>query len=126
MRGLLVDFARVSAALLWVLLVGPWLARLCGIPVRAAFWRNDQQNYRLTRLQFVWAYGVLVFGVGLFIFNLDSHIVQRILLEKQWSAKLVDLGFSLALSIFMGIVVAIWCAPTQMGESPVVKLDLHQ
>ncbi len=126
MKGLLVDLARGSAALLWVCFVGPWIARLCGIPVRAAFWTMDRQNHRLTRFQFVWAFGVLVVGVGMFIFNLDSDIIQRVLLEKRWSAKLAELGFLLALSIFMGIVIGFWCAPTQIGESPVTELDLSK
>lgn len=126
MKVLLISFARGPAALLWVVFVGPWLARLCGIPVRAAFRRMDRQNQRLTRLQFVLAFGVLEWGVGMFIFSLDSDIIQRVLLEKQWSAKLVDLGFSLALSIFMGIVIGFWCAQTQIGESPVIELGLSR
>jgi hypothetical protein len=126
MKELLVSFVRWPAALLWVCFVGPWIARLFGIPVRAAFWRMDRQDQRLTRLQFVWAFGVLVFGVGFFIFNLDSDIIHRVLLEKRWSAKVLDLAFELVLSVFMGIVIAFWCAPTQMGESPVTELDLTQ
>ena len=126
MSGLLVDFARGSAALLWVCFVGPWIARLCGIPVRAAFWTMDRQGYRISRAQFVWAFGVLLIGVGLFIFCLDSDVIQRVLLEKRWSAKLADLGLMLAITVFMGIVVGFWCAPTQIGESPVTELDLSQ
>jgi hypothetical protein len=126
MKGLLVSIASGSAALLWVWFVGPWIARLCGIPVRAAFWRMDRQNPHLTRPQFVWAFGVLVYGVGMFIFNFGSYAILRVLLEKRWSARLVDLGFALALSIFMGIVIGFWCAPTQNGESPLTELDLSQ
>jgi hypothetical protein len=112
------------AALLWMWLIGPWVARLCGIPVRAAFWTMSRQDHNLTRFQFIWAFGVLVFGFGFFIFNLAPDVIQRVLLEKRWSAKLADLGFSLALTVFMGIVIAFWCAPTQTGDSPVTKLDL--
>lgn len=126
MKGLLVDFARISAALLWVCFVGPWIARLCGIPVRASFWTMDRPSHRLTRFQFVWAFGVLLIGVGMFIFSCDSDLIQRVLLEKHWSAKLLDLGFSLALSVFMGIVIGFWCAPTQNDESSVTGLGLSQ
>jgi hypothetical protein len=123
---LLVSFVRWPAAFLWVCFVGPWIARLFGIPVRAAFWKMSRQNQQLTRFQFVWAFGVLVFGVGLFIFNLDLDDIQRVILEKHWSAKLIDLGFEFALSVFMGIVIAFWCAPTQIGESPITELDISQ
>jgi hypothetical protein len=126
MKGLLVQFACISAALLWVCFVGPWIARLCGIPVRAAFWTMNQQNQHLTRFQFVWAFGVLVYGVGMFIFSLAPDTLQRILLEKRWSAKLADLGFSLAITVFMGILIGFWCAPTQTGESSVTGLDLSR
>lgn len=126
MMDLLVSVASWSAAFLWVCFVGPWLARLFGIPVRAAFWKMDRENERLTRFQFVWAFGVLVFGVGLSIFNLDLDILHKVLLEKAWSAKMIDLGFEFALSVFMGIVIAFWCAPTQMDESPVTELDLSE
>lgn len=126
MMNLLVSFVRWPAALVWVCFVGPWIARLCGVPVRAAFWKLDNQGQRLTRFTFVWAFGVLVFGVGLAIFNMDLDVIQRVLLEKSWSAKLFDLGFEFALSIFMGVVIAFWCAPTQMDESQVTQLDLSQ
>jgi hypothetical protein len=126
MNELLVFIARGSGALLWVAFVGPWIARLCGIPVRAAFWRVDRQSQRLTRAQFVLAFGVLIFGVGMSMFNLDSDTIHRVLLEKRWSAKIIDLGLEIALSVFMGIVIGFWCAPTQIGESPVIELDLSQ
>ena len=126
MNGLLVSIARGSGALLWISFIGQWVARLCGLPVRAAFWRIDRQNQHLTRLQFVWAFGVLVFGIGMSIFNFDSDVIQRVLLDKRWSAKVFDVGFEIALSVFMGIVVAFWCAPTQLGKSPVIELDLSQ
>lgn len=124
MKALLVDFVRESAALLWVCYVGPWIARLCGIPVRAAFWKMDQQTPHLTRLQFVWAFGVLVCGVGLSILNFGSDVIQRVLLEKRWGAKLSEIGFELALSVFMGIVIGFVCAPTQTDISPLTTLDL--
>jgi pheromone shutdown protein TraB len=107
-----------------VCFIGPWIARLCGIPVPSKFWTKNWQNRHLPRLQFVWAFGVLIFGVGMFRFSLGSDIARRVLLEKRLSAKLFDLGFALAFSIFMGIVVAFWCAPTQAGESPVIELGL--
>jgi hypothetical protein len=126
MNGLLLFIARGSGALLWVGFLGPWIARLCGIPVRGAFWKIDRQSEHLTRLQFVWAFGVLIFGVGMSIFNFDADILHRLLLDKQWSARFIDLGFEVALSVFMGIVIAFWCAPTQIGDSPVTELDLSQ
>jgi hypothetical protein len=126
MKGLLVDFVRVPAALLWVCIVGPWIARFCGIPVRAAFWTMERQGHHLTRFQFVFAFGVLVVGVGMFIFSLDSDLIQRVLLERQLSAKMADLSTMLGLTVFMGIVIGFWCAPTQAGESPVTELDLFR
>jgi pheromone shutdown protein TraB len=84
----------------------------------------DRQGHHLTRFQFVFAFGVLVVGVGMFIFSLDSDLIQRVLLERRLSAKLADLGFMLALTVFMGVVVGFWCAPTQAGESPVTELNL--
>src|ERR1700752_2314902 len=119
MRELLISFARWSAAILWVCVVGPWLARLFGIPIRAAFWKSDRQNEQLTRRQFMWVFGVLVFGVGFSIFNLDSEVIHRLLTEKTWSSRLIDLGVQVLLSICMGIAVVFWCAPTQLDESPV-------
>ena len=125
MSDLLINFVRWSAAILWVCFVGPWLARLLGFPVRAAFWKSDRYQ-QLTRRQFIWVFGVLIFGVGFGIFNLDSDVIHRVLLEKQWTARLIALGFQLLLSICMGIAVVFWCAPTQFDESPVTKLDLSQ
>ena len=86
----------------------------------------DRQGHRISRPQFVCAFGVLVIGVGMFIFGLDSDVIQRVLLEKRWSAKLADLGSMLAITVFMGVVIGFWCAPTQNGESPITELDLSQ
>jgi hypothetical protein len=100
MKELLTNFARWPAANRWICFADPWLARPFGIPIRAAFWRPDRQSQQLTRLEIVCAYGVLIFGIGLSIFNLDSDTLHRVLSEKSWSAKLIDLGFQIALSTF--------------------------
>jgi hypothetical protein len=124
MKELLISFVRWPAAILWVWVVGPCLARLFGFPIRTAFWKPDRQNQQLTRPQFIWAFGLLVFGIGFGIVNLDSDTIHTFLLAKSWSAKLVPLGFQLALSIVMGTAIAFWCAPAQLDEPPVTKLDL--
>jgi hypothetical protein len=121
-----IRFASALAASLWVLFVGPWIARFCGIPVRADFWTMNRQDHRLTRFQFVWAFGVLVYGVGMFLFTLAPDVIHRLSMENRWSARLADLGFSLAITVFMGILIGLWCAPTQIGESPVTRLDLSR
>jgi hypothetical protein len=89
MKELLISFVRWPAAILWVWVVGPCLARLFGFPIRTAFWKPDRQNQQLTRPQFIWAFGVLVFGIGFGIVNLDSDTIHTFLLAKSWSAKLV-------------------------------------
>ena len=86
----------------------------------------NPQGQRLTRFQFIWAFGVLVFGVGMFIFDLAPDVIQRVFWEKRWSAKLSEIGFELAISVFMGIVIGFVCAPTQIGETPVTALDLSR
>jgi hypothetical protein len=126
MKEMLVRYACQLAALLWICFVGPWFARLCGIPVRAAFWTMNSENQQITRIQFIWAFGVLVCGIGIFISSLAPEVIQRVLLEKRWGAMLGDLGFSLGMSVFMGIVIGFWCAPTQLGDSPTIELDLSQ
>lgn len=126
MKELLAETVRESAALFWVCFAGPWIARLCGIPLRATFWTMAKENPRVTRTQFVWAFGVCTLGVGLFLFSLDSGLIQQIYLQKSWNATLGRIGFSLALSIFMGVVVAFWCAPTQIGEPAVTELKISE
>ena len=86
----------------------------------------DRENQHLTRPQFVWAFGVLILGIGLFILGLDWYTIQRVLLDKGWIAKSADLGLLLGISVFMGIVVGFWCAPTHNDESPVIELDLSE
>src|SRR3569833_2811836 len=112
MKDYLVSLASGSAALLWICFVGPWIARLCGIPVRAAFWTMDRENSPVTRLQFVWAFGVLVCGIGIFIFDFGPNVSQWIL-EKRSRSSVSEIVLALAISTFMGIIIGFWCAPTQ-------------
>jgi len=125
MKDQLVSFACGSLALVWICFVGPWLARLCGVPVRAAFWTMNRQNPPMTRLQFVWAFGVLVCGIGIFIFNFGPNIAKWVL-DKRSSGSTFGVVFALAISVFMGVVIGFWCAPTQVGESPITQLDLSR
>ena len=126
MKDQLVSFVSGSLALLWICFVGPWLARLCGVPVRAAFWTMDrQQNPPITRFQFVWAFGVLVCGIGLFIFNFGPNFAKWVPYKRS-SGSMLEVFFAFAISVSMGVVIGFWCAPTQIGESPVTELDLSR
>lgn len=127
MKGLLVGICSMLAAVFWMSNVGPWIARLCGIPVRKTFEiTGRQQNLRLTRLQFVWGIGVLVFGVGTFIMSFGSYTLQRIFLEKRWSARLFDLGVALLISFLIGIVIAFLRPPARNGGYGIIRLNLSQ
>jgi hypothetical protein len=126
MTDLLFKCGNVLAAYVWICFIGPWLARLCGIPVPTEFWKKDWQKMHFSRLRFVWAFGVLIFGFGMFLFNLDHDVVNRVLLDRRWSAKLSDVAFALAFSIFMTSVIAFWCAPTLSDKSPVTELGLSR
>ena len=69
--------------------------------------------------------GVLVCGIGLFIFNFGPNIAKWVL-DKRSSGSTFGVVFALAISVFMGVIIGFWCAPTQVGESPITQLDLSR
>lgn len=123
MKEDLVKIICPAAAVLWILFVGPSVSTLCGISVRPEFWKMNRQQEPLTRFQFVLAFGVLNWGIGIFLLN-SSDSILRVAVEKHLNAQLFDLGLSLALSLLLGIVIGLACARTQIGESPVTKLGI--
>ncbi len=93
----------VCAALcgaVWIGFVAPNISRLFGVPARIAFWREPAKGRRLSRQEWIWARGVLGWGLGMFIItNADDYLRWRILGEQSWHSVLSH--------IVVGLVV--WC-----------------
>lgn len=57
------------AALLWIGMLAPGILRIFGVPMISGFWRLDRLNQHLSKLQYVWGYGVFSFGIGMFMLS---------------------------------------------------------
>jgi hypothetical protein len=67
-------------AYLWCCAFGPGIARILGIPMKVAFWGIHRKNLHLNKRQYVWSYGVLSMGLGIFVYFSGSDYLNWIVL----------------------------------------------
>jgi len=52
----------------WTNFAAPAILRTFGVPLAFGMWRIERRNQNLNRAQYVWAFGVFTWGLGLFLF----------------------------------------------------------
>jgi FtsH-binding integral membrane protein len=86
----------VASLLLWHGVVAPAIMRLVGVPLRGGFWRTDLRNQHLSKGQYVWAFGIFTWGIGMFLFmNVWDYLQWRVIGDTflRLDAKHVALTF---------------------------------
>jgi hypothetical protein len=73
----------IACGLLWVGFAAPAILRTFGVPVAFGAWRIDRRNQHLKRTQYVWACGVFMWGLGMFVFStIFRYLDWRLLGDK--------------------------------------------
>ncbi len=68
------------------------------------FWRTDRKNQYLTRSQYVWVYGVVNFGAGIFLFmTVADYLGWKLLGEPSSRLSPWHLIWNLAFAISVGV-----------------------
>lgn len=57
-----------ACGLVWTNFAAPGILRAFGVPVAFGMWRIERRNQSLNRTQYVWACGVFMWGLGMFLF----------------------------------------------------------
>jgi len=106
MNDFVVLLGSLGALFLWMSLVAWMIGRAMGVPMAFGIWRLDRKNSHLTRQQYFWCFGVLTFGLGMFLsFALRDFLESRLLerfSHSDWSDHLVG---TFVVSIFGGLFV---------------------
>ena len=85
MMALATFLIAIVCGLLWMGVVAPAILRAFGVPVAISFWRLDRRNQHLSRTQYIWAFGVFSWGVGMFVFFTVSKYLEWRLLGDRFS-----------------------------------------
>jgi hypothetical protein len=99
----------ISCALLWVGLVAPALMRAVGIPLSGGLWRRARRNQHLSKGQYVWAYGIFSYGIGMFLFMTVLDYLQWKLMGDAYMHRdakhiFINLLIWLAGGCFVGVM----------------------
>jgi hypothetical protein len=78
--GLAVFLIAIVSAACWIGLVAPAILRCFGVPIAFGLWRLDRRNQSLSKTQYVWAFGVFSWGLGMFFFSTVADYLGRKLL----------------------------------------------
>jgi hypothetical protein len=80
MIGLMVFLVAIVSGVGWIGLVAPAILRSFGVPIAFGLWRLDRRNQSLSKTQYVWAFGVFSWGLGMFFFSTVADYLGRELL----------------------------------------------
>jgi hypothetical protein len=75
----------IVCGLLWMGVVAPAILRAFGVPVARWVLRLDRRNQHLSRTQYIWAFGVFQWGLGMFVFFTVSKYLEWRLLGDRFS-----------------------------------------
>lgn len=119
MLGLAVLLAAVASAVLWISVLAPAIAHLFGVPLAFGFKRRDGKNQQLTKLQFFWGFGVLTWGIGMFLWvTMWDFLEWKLLGDQSSGASLrpAHIGARLVIMLVFGAIVGFWSAPDKHNQ----------
>lgn len=119
MTGLTIFLSAIACVSLWVGVIAPAILRSFGVPMAFGVWRLDRRNQRLSRAQYIWAFGVLSWGLGIFLFSTVWKYLEWKLLGDRFSysspARIVA---GLLTWLLLGFLVGVFSAPRRKGADP--------
>ena len=98
--------------LLWAGVVAPAVLRSFGVQMAYGCWRLDRRNQHLSKRQYVWGFGVVAWGVGMFLFSTTWSYLFSIPMPNRFS-QMRDTRIIVELLIWltMGWLVGVLSAP---------------
>ena len=111
MTALAIFLVGLVCVLLWMCLLAPLILRLFGVPVTFAVWRLDRRNQQLTRMQYVWSFGVVEWGIGMFFFFTVSDYLEWKMLGYRLSYRTPkQIIMELVTCMAIGLLLGFWSA----------------
>src|SRR5689334_17541178 len=101
----------VMCWLSWMGLVAPAILRTFGVPVAFGIRQLNRHNRNLTRMQYVVAWGIFAWGLGMFLFFVVHHYLEWKLLGYAFSYQSpgrIIVGLLICLAAGCGYGVSTW------------------
>ena len=98
--------------LLWAGVVAPAILRSSGVQMAYGCWRLDRRNQHLSKRQYVWGFGVVAWGVGMFLFSTTWSYLFSIPMPYRFSQmRDTRIIVGLIICLTMGWLVGVLSAP---------------
>lgn len=119
MTGLKIFLGAIACGWLWVGLIAPAILRSFGVPIAFGMWRLDRRNQNLSKAQYVWAFGVFSWGLGMFLFSTVWKYLEWRLLGDRFSYSIsAQLIAGLLIWLLAGLLMGVLGAPRRKGADP--------
>ena len=117
--GLGIVLIPIICALFWIGVVAPTILRSFGVPIAFGFWRLGRRNERLSKAQYVWAFGVFSWAGGMFLFLFLHRYLEWKLLGDRFpypTPRHIIVG--LLQCLLLGWLVGVLSSPNRKGTDP--------
>lgn len=115
----LVFLTAVACAWCWMGLIAPAILRSFGVPLAFGLWRLDRRNQNLSRSQYVWAFGVFSWGVGMFLFwTMAGYLQWRVLSDPSEYPTLRRTIGGVVIWFTTGLLFGTFTAPRRRNGQP--------
>lgn len=117
-KSLTLAIIGIGCPLLWAFLLMPLLARVFGLRMKMAFVREPRSNNHLSRLQHVFAWGVLSWGLAMFLFLVILESGDSLLTMHPFAhTNPVRVAYALSICVISGALFGVWDAPKSRRPS---------
>ena len=101
----------ISVAWPWSSFVAPAIIRIFGVPM-ASGWRLARRNQHLSKLHYVWGYGVFSVGSGLFLFaTIRQCLYCKLIVDRFPHLSGPNLALRLLICLAAGLLFGAFTAP---------------
>jgi len=112
----------IACALFWTGVAAPATLRVFGVPVAFGVWRLDRRNRHLSRTQYVWAFGVFSWAVGMFFFSVVFGYLRWKLLGEQFAYPTPrHIAVDLLVCLLMGWVIGVLSSANRNTVDPTIR-----
>jgi hypothetical protein len=125
MKDIIASLGFIAVIVVWVSVIARGIARLFHVPVGKGFFWLNVRHEKLTRSQYIWTNGVLVYAMVLFLSRFYLESMDWILEGKSGSAPTIGhFLLELGICVLFGLLFGIWSAPsrrsrTTQAENPI-------
>lgn len=115
--GLTIPLIAIACLSLWIGVLAPAILRSFSVPIPFGLWRLDRQEF--TKVQYVWAFGVFSWGLGMFLFStVWKYLEWKLLGDKFSYQSLAHILVGLLIWVLAGFLFGVFSEKHRKGRRP--------